>query len=495
MLSVHGKFNFSEEALIRLIKDNDTRRTLIKNKVDGRVIDAFHGETGILMEEGVRQKLIEIQKSILDSSTRPLYSKGQPGPKVLRELAVNKLFYRFERHGESISSEDILICEQSSTHWLDNAMLSLAKQTSSPALLCPEGFYKSNGAHAAANGIEIISVPTNSDYKLDPYTLDNYCSKYGDSVCGLLMTYPGNPFLVNYSFEELSGIAEVVVKNDLRVICDSAFQEMQPDNIPFGCIEIFVQGALHHMKDRTATIAALSKGHNAPGTYKIGAILCPNKEWREQISRLSPQNIQREATMLSKVILSETSDAYFSRNRELMKEQKQIMVELIEQINLSLLTEWPDLEGDAIEIVGHNEYGMFACITFSEQIRKQAKINDSLQLCEFLLADARIDSVALARTGAEASSESEIPPAVRLNVLSPGICYEGGRSLNRKILCDLFAELGQSAKNIRDGITYSRALEKLGIDETISVKDYYRSPSECVIPETYFSKGNMYSFR
>lgn len=211
--------SFNLECLGELILQINERKSYIFSKLKSRdmsIIDAFHGEMNFTMHPNVQTKLLDFTRRILSESADlseedgRLYSKSQP--KILRQLAAQKLFHRFAKVGFHIDINEVLVCPYSSLVMLEAAISTIAKPNG--LILCPTGFYKSNALHIEKFGLKLQVFPADidQDARIDPNQLQLAIQLHRADLCGILLTLPGNPFVAEYSAEELQAIGQVIVE-------------------------------------------------------------------------------------------------------------------------------------------------------------------------------------------------------------------------------------------------------------------------------------------
>jgi aspartate aminotransferase len=88
----------------------------------------------------------------------------------------------------------------------------------------------------------------------------------------ILLCNPSNPTGTVYTAEELQGIAEVAVANDLFVICDEVYREFVFDGGRVGSFARF-----RDLADRIVVVDSVSKRFNACGV-RIGCLATANRE-------------------------------------------------------------------------------------------------------------------------------------------------------------------------------------------------------------------------
>ena len=216
------------------------------------------------------RELLAENADLLEPDGRP-FDKSQP--RLLRQLAADRLYARWRKAGLAVSADDVLVCPYSSLTMLEAVMASVARPDG--VILCPEGFYKSNRQHIEKLGLSIrlFPAPPDRDGKIDAWHLRRAIQAHREQLCALLFTMPGNPLIATYSAEELQAIGRVVVEEDVRVIVDATLDAVVPDYVPLAAITVDSAGKPQSLFDRTVTIAGLSKGHHAVGPYKIGAAI------------------------------------------------------------------------------------------------------------------------------------------------------------------------------------------------------------------------------
>jgi aspartate aminotransferase len=128
-----------------------------------------------------------------------------------------------------------------------------------------------------------LSFAAQADVKMVPITLrveDAYHFGSADKLrqCvtpltrAILLCNPSNPTGTVYTRDELRGIAEVAVENDLFVICDEVYREFVFDG---GTVASFTH--FDELADRIIVVDSVSKRFNACGV-RIGCLATANRE-------------------------------------------------------------------------------------------------------------------------------------------------------------------------------------------------------------------------
>lgn len=413
------------------------------------IVDVYHGEMRFRMHPQVQKAVMDTTRELLAEDANLLEPDGRPfdksQPRLLRQLAADRLYKRWRKAGLTVSADDVLVCPYSSLTMLEAALASVARPGG--VILCPEGFYKSNRQHIEKLGLSIRLFPArlDRDGKIDACHLRRAIQTHREQLCALLFTIPGNPLIATYSAEELQAIARVVVEEGARVIIDATLDAVAPDYVPLAALTVDSAGKPQSLFDRTVTIAGLSKGHHAIGPYKIGAAITGDARWRADIRRQLAVPFQRETTALARAVLQQTPEKFFENNRETLTQAQAEARQWCEK-----------LEGTfgfpAVIPVGSSRFGPFLLIRLADRVLRQAGVEDGWQLAEFLLGGAGLETVAGPLMGLH-------EPIVRINVDAPRI----GVKKDPGLLAEVFARLEKLVQEVLAGeLTYQGVLASIG---------------------------------
>ncbi|MGN0975719.1 MAG: pyridoxal phosphate-dependent aminotransferase [Gemmiger sp.] len=130
-------------------------------------------------------------------------------------------------------------------------------------VLIPDPSYPSNYLNCKLLGAVAVPVPTydEENYRI---RMDELEKRLTSKTKMVLLTHPNNPTTVVYRRDNLEQLAEFIVRHDLVLVCDQAFE----DHI-FDGIEFVSPCTLPGMWERTVTVCSLSKGYGLSG-YRIG---------------------------------------------------------------------------------------------------------------------------------------------------------------------------------------------------------------------------------
>jgi NAD/NADP transhydrogenase alpha subunit/aspartate/methionine/tyrosine aminotransferase len=409
----------------------------------------YHGEMRFHMHPQVQQAVLDTTGKLLTEDADLLEPDGSPfdkaQPRILRELAADRLYARWRQAGLAVSADDVLVSPYSSLVMLEAVMASVARPDG--VILCPEGFYKSNRQHIEKLGLSIrlIPAPLDRDGKITSWQLRRAIQAHREQLCALLLTMPGNPLIATYTADELQAIGRVVVEEDVRVVIDATLDAVVADYMPLAAVTVDCAGTPQSLYDRTVTIAGLSKGHHAVGPYKLGAAITGNADWRADIRRRLAVQLQRETTALARVVLERTPPDFFENNRQILGQAQDQALRLCE--NLEARFGFP-----AVIPVGSSRQGPFLLIRLADRLVEQAGLADGWQLAEFLLGGAGLETVAGPLMGLTG-------PIVRINVDAPRIGVKKDPALLHKV----FDRLATLVQDVLDGkVTYRGILADIG---------------------------------
>lgn len=137
-------------------------------------------------------------------------------------------------------------------------------------VLVPEPSYPSNFVDPGLLGGVAVSVPL---YEEDNYQIriEELDRRVTEKTKLIVITQPNNPTTTVYRRENLEQLCAFIIKNDLLLISDQAFE----DHI-FDGIEFVAPASLPGMRERTITVCSISKGYGLSG-FRIGYIYADDR--------------------------------------------------------------------------------------------------------------------------------------------------------------------------------------------------------------------------
>lgn len=166
--------------------------------------------------------------------------------------------------GRQLDPDTEITVTSGCTEALAAAVLGLVNPGDEVILIEP--YYDAYPADVAmAGGLPRFVTLRPPDFRLD---IDELRSAFGEHTRAILVNNPQNPTGRVYSAEELSGIAELCVANDVIAICDEVYEEMVYEE-PHLRLATF-----DGMWERTLTLSSLGKTFSLTG-WKLGWAIAP----------------------------------------------------------------------------------------------------------------------------------------------------------------------------------------------------------------------------
>lgn len=142
--------------------------------------------------------------------------------------------------------------------------------TEGDEVLVPDPSYPSNFLNPRLCGATAVNVPLKEEdgYQIDVREFEKLVTPRTKMV---LMSHPNNPTGTVFRRENLEELCTFIVKHDLILVCDQAFE----DHI-FDGIEFVSPATLPGMWERTVTVFSLSKGYGLSG-LRVGYIVADDR--------------------------------------------------------------------------------------------------------------------------------------------------------------------------------------------------------------------------
>ena len=108
-----------------------------------------------------------------------------------------------------------------------------------------------------------LQLKAENEYQIDAESLKQCISPKTKMI---VLTHPNNPTTTVFNAASLEAIREAVLKHDLVLVCDQAFQDFTFEN------EMIAPAAMEGMFSHTVTVCSASKGFGLSG-YRVGWII------------------------------------------------------------------------------------------------------------------------------------------------------------------------------------------------------------------------------
>lgn len=179
-----------------------------------------------------------------------------------------KIACRFEKkYGKKIDGERNVIITPGSDGALYFAMLPFLER--GDEVIVPSPCYPNN-----IQNIEMMQakpvyylLDQKNGYQIEKEKLEALVT---DHTKMIVLTHPNNPTTTVYSEKSLKALREVVLKYDLVLVCDQAFEDFTYEN------QMIAPAGMDGMFSHTITIGSASKGYGLSG-YRVGYIIASDE--------------------------------------------------------------------------------------------------------------------------------------------------------------------------------------------------------------------------
>lgn len=229
-------------------------------------------------------------------------------------------------------------------------------------VLIPDPSYPNNFQNTRILGAIPISVPL---YEADGYqfNINEFEKRRTNKTKLVVLTHPNNPTTTVFRRKNLELLCEWIVKNDLILVVDQAFEDHIYDDIEF-----VIPAFLPNMWDRTITVCSVSKGLALSG-FRVGYIYC-NDEFMDSyygaaVSVLGATNTAAQIAVISAL----ENDSFIQDYGTIFNRRRKFLNELVSTSNkISMVTP---------------ESSFLAWINVS-------KLDKSDLICDYLVKEAKV---------------------------------------------------------------------------------------------------------
>lgn len=207
----------------------------------------------------IMDKTIEAIKSPLSA-----HYTAPTGNMELREVICKRAL---QKYGIEIAPERNVIITPGSDSALFFAMFPFLQKEDEVIIPCPS--YPNNMQNIKmmqATPI-VYKLECDNGYQIDINDLEALVT---DKTKMIVLTHPNNPTTTVYNQKSLDAIRTIVLKYNLILVCDQAFDDFTFEN------EFIAPMSLPDMFEHTVTVCSISKGMGLSG-YRVGYIIASDK--------------------------------------------------------------------------------------------------------------------------------------------------------------------------------------------------------------------------
>ncbi|MCR1961789.1 pyridoxal phosphate-dependent aminotransferase [Thomasclavelia cocleata] len=207
----------------------------------------------------IMDKTIEAIKSPISS-----HYTAPTGNMELREVICSRFL---EKYGVEIIPERNVIITPGSDSALFFAMFPFLQKDDEVIIPCPSYPNNMQNIKMMQATPVVYKLESNNDYQIEMESLEALVT---DKTKMIVLTHPNNPTTTVYSKESLEAIRTIVLKYNLVLVCDQAFDDFTFEN------EYIAPMSLPDMFEHTITVCSISKGMGLSG-YRVGYIIASDK--------------------------------------------------------------------------------------------------------------------------------------------------------------------------------------------------------------------------
>lgn len=303
-----------------------------------------------------------LPKHVLDKTIEALHSPlsahytAPVGNDELRKLMAEK-FARVNH--VNVNPDRNIIITPGSDSALFFAMFPFIEK--GDEILIPTPSYPNNFMNVKMMQGTVIPVPltVENGYQLDIEEFEKRVSKHSKMV---VLTHPNNPTTTVYNKQSLMALRDFVIKHDLLLVCDQAFEDFTFDH------ELITPASLPDMFERTITVCSVSKGMGLSG-YRVGYIVAPDTIM-DMMYGCAVSVIGATNTIAQVAVMEAFKDpSFMEKFQDAFDYRRKQAFEIINRIpNVSMLLP---------------ESGFLCWMDVS-------KLGDSTQICEYLIKEAKV---------------------------------------------------------------------------------------------------------
>jgi aspartate aminotransferase len=194
-------------------------------------------------------------------------------------------------------------------------------------VIIPEPFYTNYNGFAEVAGAKVVPFITKAEDGFHLPSKEVITSKITDRTRAILVSNPGNPTGVVYTYDEIRMLGDIAKEYNLYLIADEVYREFVYDNLKYTSAL-----SLNDILDRIIVIDSISKRYSACGA-RIGMVASKNKELINQIlklcqSRLCVPTIEQ----LAAANLINTPESYFKEVKAEYENRRNILYDALKDI-------------------------------------------------------------------------------------------------------------------------------------------------------------------
>lgn len=221
-------------------------------------------------------------------------------------------------------------------------------------VLIPSPSYPNNFQNCSIVGAKAIPIELKKENNFQ-ICIEDFENVVTDKTKLVVLTHPNNPTTTVFNEKSLHDLANFVIKNDLLLVCDQAFEDFTFEN------KFLTPASIPGMWERTITVFSTSKGMGLSG-YRVGYIVA-NDYFMDALYGAAVSVIGATNTIAQKAVIQAFKNPNFMEkfNQAFDLRRKEAFRILNEIPHVSVLLPesgflcWVDISklGDSSEIVSY----------------------------------------------------------------------------------------------------------------------------------------------
>lgn len=194
-------------------------------------------------------------------------------------------------------------------------------------IIVPEPFYTNYNSFTEAAGAKVVPFLTKAEDGFHLPSKEEIVSKISSRTRAILISNPGNPTGVVYSYDEVRMLADIAKEHDLYIIADEVYREFVYDDLKYTSA-LYMTDIL----DRVILIDSISKRYSACGA-RIGLVASKNAALINQMMKLCQARLcVPTIEQVAAAQLINTPKEYFERVQKEYEARRDILFESLSSI-------------------------------------------------------------------------------------------------------------------------------------------------------------------
>lgn len=194
-------------------------------------------------------------------------------------------------------------------------------------IIIPEPFYTNYNSFGDIAGVKVVPFLTKAEEGFHLPSREKIEAMVNEKTRGVLISNPGNPTGVVYTYDEIRMLADICKDRNLYLIVDEVYREFVYDGLKYtSAME------MKDILDRVIIVDSISKRYSACGA-RIGLVASKNKELIHQILKLCQARLcVSEIEQLAAAELINTPEEYFKEVKAEYEKRRNILYEGLSKI-------------------------------------------------------------------------------------------------------------------------------------------------------------------